>query len=99
MTESGRSAAGSPMPGKGKAARPQAVPPPPREVRAGQKAGDYGDPGWYPHPPGTNAFEWTNALADPARFAAEGGMSMPARGKPAREIEVQIRRPTGHLEH
>ena len=69
------------------------------KVRAGQKAGDYADPGWYKHPPGTNAFEWTGSLAEPARFASEGGQSMPARGKPAREIEVQIRKPTGHMEH
>jgi FtsP/CotA-like multicopper oxidase with cupredoxin domain len=69
------------------------------KVRAGQKAGDYGDPGWYRHPPGTNAFEWTGALPEPARFASEGGVSMPARGKPAREIEVQIRKPAGHMQH
>jgi manganese oxidase len=65
------------------------------KVRAGQKAGDYGDPGWYRHPPGTNAFEWTGALPEPARFASEGGRSMPARGKAGPEIEVQIRKPTG----
>jgi len=69
------------------------------KVRAGQKPGDYADPGWYKHPPGTNAFEWTGSLAEPSRFASEGGQSMPARGQPAREIEVQIRKPTGHMEH
>ena len=69
------------------------------KVRAGQKAGDYRDPGWYRHPPGTNAFEWTGALPEPARFASEGGVSMPARGKPEREIEVQIRKPTGPMQH
>ena len=69
------------------------------KVRAGQKPGDYADPGWYKHPPGTNAFEWTGSLAEPSRFASEGAQSMPARGKPAREIEVQIRKPTGHMEH
>ena len=69
------------------------------KVRSGQKPGDYADPGWYRHPPGTNAFEWTGSLAEPSRFASEGGQSMPARGKPAREIEVQIRKPSGHMEH
>jgi hypothetical protein len=68
------------------------------KVRAGQKAGDYSDPGWFRHPPGTNAFEWTGPIAEPARFASEGGQSMPAK-KPIREIEVQIRKPTGRMEH
>jgi len=54
----------------------------------------------YGPPPGTNAFEWTGALAEPARFAAEGGRSMPAsRRQPKRDIEVQIRKPTGHSGH
>jgi len=69
------------------------------KVRAGQKPGDYADPGWYKHPPGTNAFEWTGSLLEPSRFASEGGQSMPTRAKPAREIEVQIRKPIGHVEH
>ena len=33
-----------------------------------------------------------------ARFASEGGSSM-APLKPAREIEVQIRKPTGRMQH
>ena len=69
------------------------------KVRAGQKPGDYADPGWYKHPPGTNAFEWTGSLAEPSRFASEGGQSMPTRVKPARDIEVQIRKPSGRMEH
>ena len=68
------------------------------KVRAGQKRGDYSDPGWYKHPPGTNAFEWTGALAEPARFASEGGQSMPSR-KPTRDVEVRIRKPGSHMEH
>jgi len=69
------------------------------KVRAGQKPGDYADPGWFKHPPGTNAFEWTGSLPEPSRFASEGGQSMPTHAKPAREIEVQIRKPTGHMDH
>ena len=52
------------------------------KVRKDQKPGDYSDPGWYRHPPGEVAFEWSGALPEPARFAAEGGRSMP-RQQPA----------------
>ncbi|HEY0858742.1 MAG TPA: copper oxidase [Albitalea sp.] len=70
------------------------------KVRREQKRGDYGDPGWFKHPSGTNAFEWTGALAQPARFAAEGGSSMPMQRKPASDIEVKARKPTGgHAGH
>ena len=71
------------------------------KVRRDQPRGDYKDPGWYKHPAGAVAFEWTGALPEPARFAAEGGTSMPAsRRQPAREIEVQIRKPgTGSAQH
>jgi len=70
------------------------------KVRRDQPRGDYKDPGWYKHPPGTNAFEWTGAMPEPARFGSESGQSMPAsrRMKP-KDIEVQIRKPTGHSGH
>ena len=63
------------------------------KVRRDQKPGDYKDPGWYPHPAGTVAFEWTGPLAEPARFKAEGTGSMPPKAKPAQDTEVQIRKP------
>jgi hypothetical protein len=62
------------------------------KVRRDQKPGDYRDPGWYQHPPGTVAWEWTGPVAEPARFKSEGGQSMPARGKPA-SAEVKVRKP------
>jgi hypothetical protein len=31
------------------------------KVRKDQKPGDYKDPGWYAHPPGTVAYEWTGS--------------------------------------
>jgi hypothetical protein len=63
-------------------------------VRRDQARGDYKDPGWYKHPAGTNAFEWTGAMPEPARFAAEGKGSMPpSRRQSPKEIEVQIRKP------
>jgi hypothetical protein len=63
------------------------------KVRKDQKPGDYKDPGWYKHPPGTVAYEWTGALPNPARFASEGGQSMKVQNMPAKEVEVQIRKP------
>ena len=65
------------------------------KVRRDQKPGDYGSPGWFRQPPGTQAFEWTGALSEPARFKAESGRSMPGQGQPARDIEVQVRKPSG----
>jgi hypothetical protein len=38
------------------------------KVRPGLAADDYKDPGWYKHPEGTVAYEWTGEqLAEPAR--------------------------------
>lgn len=37
------------------------------KVREDVKPGDYGDPGWYKHPPGTVAREWTGELPEPER--------------------------------
>jgi manganese oxidase len=69
------------------------------KVRKNQKAGDYKDPGWYTHPPGTVAYEFTGALAEPARFKAEGSGSMPPLAKPAQDTEVRVRKPGGHSGH
>ena len=70
------------------------------KVRKDQRRGDYGDPGWYQHPPGTVAYEFTGALPDPARFKAEGGGSMPPLARPNTDVEVKVRKPTGgHGKH
>jgi manganese oxidase len=69
------------------------------KVRAEQQPGDYSDPGWYRHPPGTVAYEWTGALAEPARFASEGGQSMAVSGGAPVRSEVQVRRPNGRRGH
>ena len=70
------------------------------KVRKDQKRGDYGDPGWYQHPPGTVAYEFTGTLPDPARFKAEGGGSMPPLARPNTDVEVKVRKPTGgHGKH
>ena len=42
------------------------------KVRRGLARDDYKDPGWYAQPPGTQAREWTGALAEPARATEPG---------------------------
>ncbi|HRC38634.1 MAG TPA: copper oxidase, partial [Rubrivivax sp.] len=70
------------------------------KVRKDQKPGDYGDPGWYEHPPGTVAYEFTGALPGPARFQSEGRGSMPPLARPASDLEVKVRKPSGgHAGH
>jgi hypothetical protein len=68
------------------------------KVRKEQKAGDYSNPGWYRHPPGTLAFEYTGPTAEPARFKSESGQSMPLE-KSGTEMEFKVRKPTGHAGH
>jgi FtsP/CotA-like multicopper oxidase with cupredoxin domain len=63
------------------------------KVRRDQKPGDYADPGWFRHPPGTVAYEFTGQPAAPVRAPA-------AAAKPARGVEVQVRKPRpGHTGH
>ncbi|MFM9966994.1 MAG: multicopper oxidase family protein [Burkholderiales bacterium] len=69
------------------------------KVRRGQKPGDYSNPGWFEHPPGSVAFEWTGSLSEPARFATEGGQSMPRVQSPAKQTEVRVKKPNGHTGH
>jgi hypothetical protein len=50
------------------------------------------------------AYEWTGALASPARSQSGGAAAMPAGNMPAAEVEVQVRKPlarspAGHAEH
>ncbi|AXA91365.1 multicopper oxidase family protein [Massilia sp. YMA4] len=67
------------------------------KVRRDQKRGDYTDPGWFKHPAGTIAYEWTGALPEPARSRSAGGQLMPAKSRP--NVELTVRKPTGHGEH
>jgi manganese oxidase len=74
------------------------------KVRAEQKAGDYSDPGWYKHPKGEVAFEWTGSLPEPARFAADKppvatSIPMAASAKTTSSLTpVQVRKPV-HMKH
>ncbi|HEX2135589.1 MAG TPA: multicopper oxidase domain-containing protein, partial [Microvirga sp.] len=57
------------------------------KVRPGLAANDYKDPGWYKHPEGTVAYEWTGPkLAEPPR------RNGPASGKPTAEFRAIDRR-------
>ncbi len=69
------------------------------KVRKDQPHGDYKNPGWYKHPPGEVAYEWTGSLGEPARFKAEGGSSMARQNKAATPVEVQVRKPKGMAGH
>jgi len=69
------------------------------KVRKDQLPGNYKNPDWYKHPPGSVAFEWTGAMPEPARFKAESGQSMPRATAPKHDVEVQIRKPSGHSGH
>jgi manganese oxidase len=69
------------------------------KVRKNQKHGDYKDPGWFKHPSGTVAFEYTGPLSEPVRFQSAGGQAMPRIQRHAPTVEVQVRKPKGHSDH
>jgi len=59
------------------------------KVRPDLAAGDYRDPGWYAHPKGSAAYEWTGA--PPATTSAA-----PAKGE---AVELRARKPGDHSHH
>ncbi|MBY0573465.1 MAG: copper oxidase [Undibacterium sp.] len=69
------------------------------KVRKDQKRGDYKDPGWFTHPKGTIAQEWTGNISEPKRSQLSGGKSMSLQKKNQVEVEVQVRKPMGKMEH
>ena len=58
------------------------------KVRRDQKRGDYRDPGWFKHPAGTVAHEFTGELPAPSRTPAPA----PAKAR----VELKVRKPQGH---
>ncbi len=60
------------------------------KVRPDVKPGDYRDPGWYRHPKGSAAAEWTGAPVAAMR-------AQPAPGKA--DVEMKARKPGGHSNH
>ncbi len=65
------------------------------KVRKDQKPGNYKDPGWFKHPQGTVAYEWTGALAEPVRSQRGGGTSMKPMASPKAAVEVKVKKPSG----
>lgn len=66
------------------------------KVRKDQAPGDYSDPGWFQHPPGTIAYEYTGQLPGAPREPSRGSASrMPASERLASlpKTEVRIRKP------
>lgn len=68
------------------------------KVRKHQKPKDYTNPGWFKHPSGTVASEYTGPLPEPVRTQPESGDSSPHAHQHAAPIEVQVRKPKGHGE-
>jgi hypothetical protein len=66
------------------------------KVREGLAADDYKDPGWFQHPPGTVAYEWTGAT--PAATAAPGPAPVPKGGATMQVIKPDAGH-DGHGEH
>jgi hypothetical protein len=64
------------------------------KVREGLARDDYRDPGWYAHPQGTVAREWTGDA--PAAPAAPRQAPEPAAARPA---PLNARKPGGHAGH
>ena len=58
------------------------------KIRRDQKPGDYADPGWYRHPPGTVSYEWTGET--PAAPRA------PQAGAAASDVNLTVRKPQAH---
>jgi hypothetical protein len=52
------------------------------KVREGLAPGDYKDPGWYQHPPGTVAYEVEGPAAAPARAGGAPASNVPSAVKP-----------------
>ena len=70
------------------------------KVRKDQKPDDYTDPGWYRHPPGTVAYEWTGAPPGAVRHDSAGGQAMPTKPSTNKsDIEVTVRKPSSHKAH
>jgi len=67
------------------------------KVRADQNKGDYTDPGWYKNPPGTQSYEYTQAL--PASQTPPSDSAKVA-GQPSAKSVGQVRKPgNSHAHH
>jgi hypothetical protein len=69
------------------------------KVRKDQKPGDYSDPGWFKHPEGTVAQEYTGPVADPVRNKTNSGSAPLSDTKSIVPTQLQARKPTAHSGH
>ncbi|WP_372627832.1 multicopper oxidase family protein [Arsukibacterium sp.] len=69
------------------------------KVREDQAPNDYSDPGWFNHPEGTVAREWTGDIAQPKRSNEHGGQLMPLEQPQTKDLEVKVRKPQTHNGH
>ena len=69
------------------------------KVRRDQRPGDYKNPGWYQHPAGTVAHEYTGPVAEPKRAGNAGGSAMPRMDKSSAQTEVRACKPSSHGGH
>ncbi|MBU0913273.1 MAG: copper oxidase [Gammaproteobacteria bacterium] len=69
------------------------------KVREDQAPNDYKDPGWFKHPEGTVAREWTGDVGHPERSTEHGGNLMPLKQSPQSTVEMKVRKPKAHSGH
>lgn len=66
------------------------------KIREGLARNDYTDPGWYKHPQGTVAHEWTGgAIATDRAPSVETAAPRPA----GEQGMYRVRKPSGHSSH
>ena len=63
------------------------------KVREDQKPGDYSDPGWYEHPNGLQAYEYTGELITPASQKKLGLSLMPQQSKHEQTLKFSAIKP------
>jgi FtsP/CotA-like multicopper oxidase with cupredoxin domain len=69
------------------------------KVRREQKRGDYSNPAWFSHPQGTVAYELQGDLPPTTRAPDSAPSGKPGQPAPGKDVEVQIRKPSGHSGH
>lgn len=62
------------------------------KVRRNQRPRNYSDPGWYQHPPGTLAYQFTGTPGKPARLQSDMRPAMPRLHTPPAEVAVTVRK-------
>lgn len=66
------------------------------KIREGLGRNDYRDPGWYRHPAGTVAREWTGELPAPVQAPVQAAMQTPKAAAAPADGAVSARKPQTH---